>query len=219
MSKLMNYNVTSKELSSLNQSFKSAVMELDNDVKNKIQNIESPVIDNSSKMFGGTNIVGLIDFQKNELSLLGKNKELIYDLDNLDPAYVDLIKMTLINQSKLKSLPKEFPLSDISLELLDSQFDDKTKIPDLNDVKLENHLTESDVIFQRSFANEMVLLAHLDEFIKEHDLNDFYAKHEDEFIQRAHSKAFDYDFENATKELQAETVVRYAEEEHNQLML
>lgn len=212
MSKLDTYRLITDGITKDDIEFSEAIKQLDAEVKGTFYTPRVSTLNRFNQHAVGVipdteqpiNIVGLVDFRNHSITLNELAGEKTYNLDDFDPRYLRVLNQNVQGSSRN---PDTLPVSRFALDLLDKEIDapDDEKLP-LNELKApETGVTGTRRQLQQAFANEMVLLNQLDEFVKKNHLESVVGEHKDELIHLTDKKSFDYRFNDAVYELAEET--------------
>lgn len=206
MSKLETYRAVTQGLTQADTSFRDAVEALDYEIKTDFYNIKRNTINRLNQRTVGlvpnnekpVEIVGLVDFRQKKITLNELSGEETYNLDDFDPRYLRVLNQNVHGSERN---PDELPLSKLSVELLDAQVDEPTQALPFNNIEDKYDITSTRRQLEQAFANEMVLLVELDEFVKDNGLESVFEAHKDELIQLVDKKAFAQSFNDAVVDL------------------
>lgn len=137
---------------------------------------------------------GYVNFETRQLFIHTKETNNTYTFDQLPPKYLAPIR----SQLKTVNGPvKQLPLTDTGVVLLKElnashplDYEDTTASPSL-----------SRLILERAFANEMVLLVQLEEYIKKNNLEDVVDAHSDLGTSMVTNKAFEASYNDGMKKM------------------
>lgn len=132
-------------------------------------------------------ISGVLDLTKNQLLIASLPEDIIYPLDDLDHAYVDFIKESIVSHNR-----KQIPLSTKALNLLDEKFKDRDKKPDITHLdafEIDNDTSQSQRVLEQAFVNEMLFLNELEEYLSEQGIDPSKAN-KDSLTKLVSNKAF-----------------------------
>ena len=206
MSKLETYRAVTQGLTQADTSFRDAVEALDHEIKTDFYNSKRNTINRLNQRTVSlvpndekpVEIVGLVDFRQKKITLNELSGEETYNLDDFDPRYLRVLNQ---NAHGSERNPDELPLSKLSVELLDAQVDEPTQALPFNNIEDKYDITSTRRQLEQAFANEMVLLVELDEFVKDNGLESVFEAHKDELIQLVDKKAFAQSFNDAVVDL------------------
>lgn len=208
---LQDYQLITKGITHEDMAFYNAVMELQEGLNSEFYTLKRQAYNKLNHAMIGKpyedtepiKVIGVLDFEMDTLALNQYGREVMYHLDDLDPAYVDYIKATILASNG--SFPKRVPLSELAVEVLDEQFKDVEKKPEFVQEK-KQEIPRHQQILQRSFANEMVLMVQLDEYIQKHNLEHTFVKNKDELLHHVGQQAFAFNFKDKVKELKDDMI-------------
>lgn len=206
MSRLEIYRAVTQGLTQADTSFRDVVEALDYEIKTDFYNSKRNTINRLNQCTVGlvpnnekpVEIVGLVDFRQKKITLNELSGEETYNLDDFDPRYLRVLNQNVHGSERN---PDELPLSKLSIELLDAQVDEPTKALPFNNIEDKYDITSTRRQLEQAFANEMVLLVELDEFVKDNGLESVFEAHKDELIQLVDKKAFAQSFNDAVVDL------------------
>lgn len=206
MSRLETYRAVTQGLTQADTSFRDAVEALDYEIKTDFYNSKRNTINRLNQRTVGivpnnekpVDIVGLVDFRQKKITLNELSGEETYNLDDFDPRYLRVLNQNVHGSERN---PDELPLSKLSVELLDAQVNEPTNALPFNNIEDKYDLTSTRRQLEQAFANEMVLLVELDEFVKDNGLESVFEAHKDELIQLVDKKAFAQSFNDAVVDL------------------
>lgn len=208
MTTLSTYHNLVAGLTQEETAFRDAVIELD--IKANFYGIKNRALNQLNRAALGypidksnpINVVGLLDFKLETLALAGQEREILYELDHLDPAYVDYIKATILAGNG--KLPDQVPMSELALELLDKEFQALEDKPELDNVLIpRNEIDASMAQSRRAFANEMLLLVQLEEFIKDNNLEGVMSTNMSDLLLMVEQHRYHFNFNDVVEDLTA----------------
>lgn len=214
MSRLETYKAVTQGLTQPDSIFRDAVSSY-GDIKTDFYSMKRNTINRLNQRGVGAQInddqpvevVGMVNFREKQLTLNELSGVKTYNLDDFDPRYLRVLYQNVRGSERN---PDELPLSKFALELIDAQVEYEEPFPER---KLSGNIENSQELFssrrqlEQAFANEIVLLVELDEFIKDNGLDTVFESHKDELIHLVDKKAFDQSFNDALKDLN-ETAVQ-----------
>lgn len=212
MSKLDTYRLITDGITKDDIEFSEAIKQLDAEVKGTFYTPRVSTLNRFNQRAVGVipdnkqpiNIAGLVDFRNHSITLNELAGEKTYNLDDFDPRYLRILNQNVQGSSRN---PDTLPVSRFALDLLDKEIDapDDEKLP-LNELKApETGVTGTRRQLQQAFANEMVLLNQLDEFVQKNHLESVAGEHKDKLLHMIDKKAFDQSFNDAVYDLAEET--------------
>lgn len=142
------------------------------------------------------NIVGMVDYPNNTITMMHLGQEKQYNLDDLDPRYVNTINQIATLNGKQ---PERLPITELGASLLDSLNSNVKNKPQIDKNIQSNHTSRK--ILERAFANEMLFQVNLDEYIKDKGLESVFDAHQDKLTNLIHKKNFEASFDDGMKDL------------------
>ena len=208
---LHDYQLITKGITHDDMDFYNAVMELQKSLTSEFYTLKQKAYNRLNhaminKPYDDSEpikVIGVLDFELDTLTLTKYGREIIYHLDDLDNAYVDYIKATILASNG--SFPKRVPISELAMEVLDEQFKDVENKPEFIPEN-KHEIPRHQQILQRSFANEMVLMVQLDDYIRKHNLEQTFVQNKDSLLHYVGQKAYAFDFNDTVKELKKDMI-------------
>lgn len=214
MTKLETYNLIVDGLTQDDIAFRDAIQELD--ARSDFYTMKTGAMNKFNHALVGDamsderpiEVVGLVDFDKNYLVLGEWYGERVYSLDELNPRYLARLNDV---RSLTGNTVNRYPLSALAAELLDDEFKDVEDKPDLSKLKAEpvELNTRSRKILNQAFANEMLLLVQLDDFVQDNNLEEITDVNRHELINLVGTHGYDFRFNDAVEDLQEQIVDKY----------
>lgn len=212
MSRLDTYRLITDGITKDDIEFSEAIKQLDAEIKGEFYTPKLSTMNRFNQRAVGVipdtqqpiNVVGLVDFRNHSITLNELAGEKTYNLDDFDPRYLRVLNQNVQGSSRN---PDTLPVSRFALDLLDKEIDapDDTKLP-LNELEAPSTgVTGTRRQLQQAFANEMVLLNQLDEFVQKNNLESVAGEHKDKLLHLVDAKAFDQSFNDACHELAEES--------------
>ena len=125
---------------------------------------------------------------------LGQEKQ--YNLDDLDPRYVNTINQIATLNGKQ---PERLPITELGASLLDNLNSNVKNKPQIDKNIQSTRMSRK--ILERAFANEMLFQVNLDEYIKDKGLDSVFNVHQDKLTKLIHKKNFEASFNDGMKDL------------------
>lgn len=211
MSRLDTYRLITDGITKDDIEFSEAIKQLDAEIKGDFYTPKLSTMNRFNQRAVGVipdtqqpiNVVGLVDFRNHSITLNELAGEKTYNLDDFDPRYLRVLNQNVQGSRN----PDTLPVSRFALDLLDKEIDapDDTKLP-LNELEAPSTgVTGTRRQLQQAFANEMVLLNQLDEFVQKNNLESVAGEHKDKLLHLVDAKAFDQSFNDAVHELAEES--------------
>ena len=142
------------------------------------------------------NIVGMVDYPNNTLTMMHLGQEKQYNLDDLDPRYVNTINQIATLNGKQ---PERLPITELGASLLDNLNSNVKNKPQIDKNIQSTRMSRK--ILERAFANEMLFQVNLDEYIKDKGLDSVFNVHQDKLTKLIHKKNFEASFNDGMKDL------------------
>lgn len=142
-------------------------------------------------------ITGVLDYEHN---VLITNNGLDYQsLDSMDPQLLAILN-TKASQAVGYGV-RRLPLTDsMARDLLDDDVMDKSEIEQSIETLEPNNDSNKSLSqenLKRAFANQMVLLVQLDEYVKDNKLDNSLDQHKDDILHRVGQEAFNHQYTDA----------------------
>ena len=168
-SKLRNYQTLATGLTQQDTAFRDALEELSGqpvdfyDYRTAAYNrLNHALVNSDIDLKHPVQVVGLLDYDAEKLTMSVGGKETEYNLDQIDPRY-----LATINQTNPNKKARQILITDIAADMLD---DMTPEVKKEDKPEVEPHsLASSREILRRSFANEMVFQAELETYIKDNN--------------------------------------------------
>lgn len=140
------------------------------------------------------NVVGVVDFENQKIQMSHFGEALEYDFDDIDDRYLDRINQSIPNR---KTKINQLPITEIAANMLNDLNKDAHNKPQIE----ESQLTNSRMILEKAFANEMVFQVELEDYIKDNNLDKIYENHNKKFDEMIDKKNFEASFNDGLKDL------------------
>lgn len=202
LSSFSDYRVLTAGLTQQDRQFRDALKELSGEDIN-FYNERTSAENRLNHLLAGADIepqhpvdvVGMIDYTANTLTMMYHGDAIEYNLDEIDPRYLATINQVVGNDKKKKL--EQLPITDIAAEMLDDIHPDIENKPKVD----EHSLSDSRQVLNRAFANEMVFQVALEDYIKDHDLQGLLDENHKELSDLVNKTTFEASFNDGLEDL------------------
>ena len=202
MSSLRDYSLLVEGLTQDEVAFRDAIRELDGladyyGLKQSAMNkLNHHLVGSTLTANDPVNIAAMFDFESETIEM--RNGQ-TYSFSEIDPAYITFMNQQAVEVGKR---PYRLPMTEIAMELVDAEFENAENKPVIE----TNHIdsSKSQQVLHQAFANEMLLMVQLDDFIKDNGLEALMDNHREELMDLVQSHSFDHAFNDAVENLSAD---------------